>query len=177
MKQALTILFLCCAFSSFGQQKNTVSNEVIEAIRDDIWIPFMESYEELNPDKLKSVHSKDIVRIRIEQNQIETGEKYLKRFGSFLQRTKQDSGKTAIAFAILSTAIDESTTIAYQTGYYRYSLKRKDEAELSVRGYGYFTVGLKKESGTWKIWIDSDKQTDISEKDFQAQEILYELMK
>nr|WP_299173466.1 nuclear transport factor 2 family protein [uncultured Allomuricauda sp.] len=177
MKQALTILFLCCAFSSFGQQKNTVSDEVIEAIRDDVWIPFMEAYAEFDSDKLKSIHSKDIVRVTIDQNQIETGEKYLENFGDFLQHMKQAGNEVAIAFAIQSTAIDEGGALAYQTGYYRYSSKRNGEEKLTPRGYGYFNVALKKESEMWKLWLDSDKQTDISDKDFQAQEILYELMK
>ncbi|WP_190808823.1 nuclear transport factor 2 family protein [Flagellimonas sp. S3867] len=176
MKQSLTILFLCCTLLSFGQQKKTVSNEIVETIRDDVWIPFMEAYAELDSDKLKSIHSKDIVRITIEQNQIETGEKYLEHFGDFLQHMKQGGSKVAIAFAILSTAIDESGTIAYQTGYYRYSSKRKDDAKLSPKGYGYFNVGLKKVDGTWKIWMDSDKNVEITPEDFNTQKILYELM-
>ncbi|WP_299485510.1 nuclear transport factor 2 family protein [uncultured Allomuricauda sp.] len=177
MKQLLTILLLCCAFSSFGQQKNIVSNETIEAIRDDVWIPFMEAYAEFDSDKLKSIHSKDIVRITIDQNQIETGENYLENFGGFLQHMKQGGNEVAIAFAIQSTAIDEGGALAYQTGYYRYSSKRNGEEKLIPRGYGYFNVALKKENEIWKLWLDSDKQTDISDEDFQAQEILYELMK
>ncbi len=177
MKQLLTILLLCCVFSSFGQQKNTVSTEVTEAIRDDVWIPFMEAYAEFDSDKLKSIHSKDIVRITIDQNQIETGEEYLENFGGFLQHMKQAGNEVAIAFAIQSTAIDESGALAYQTGYYRYSSKRNGEEKLTPRGYGYFNVALKKENETWKLWLDSDKQTDISDEGFQAQKILYELMK
>ncbi|MGW9686370.1 YybH family protein [Flagellimonas sp. 2504JD1-5] len=177
MKQSLFILFFCVSFISFGQQGNTVSDSVIETIRDDVWIPFMEAYAQLDSDKLKSIHSKDIIRITIDQNRIETGSNYLENFGGFLDQMKQGGNEMAIAFAILSTAIDESGSLAYQTGYYRYSSRRTGDEKLTPRGYGYFNVALKKENDTWKITLDSDKRVDISDEDFREQKILYELMK
>ncbi|WP_420322664.1 YybH family protein [Flagellimonas sp.] len=177
MKQIATILFVCCSMLSFGQQQKTVPQEIIESIKNDVWIPFMQAYAELDSDKLKSIHSEDIVRITIDQNQIETGAKYLAHFGGFLESMKQHGQQVDIAFAILSTAMDENGVLAYQTGYYRYSSKGKDDEKLIPRGYGYFNVGLKKENDTWKIWLDSDKNADISHEEFVGQEILYELMR
>lgn len=174
MKQLVAIALVFCLGTAIGQEKE-ISQQTIKSIETDIWIPFMESYVELNPDKLKGLHSKDIIRIYLSRNEIKTGEPYLERFSSFLNSSKERGDKVAIAFTILSTAIDENETLAYQTGYYKFSSKRKDDSEMVVRGYGYFTVGLKKENDTWKLWLDSDKRTDISEEEFKSEGILYEL--
>ena len=168
-------LFLVVGYVS--AQQNEVPKEVIESIKTDVWIPFMESYADLDSDKLKSIHTKDIVRITIDQNEVKTGTSYLEHFGGFLDNVKQRGGQLGIAFAILSTAVDESQDIAYQTGYYRFSSKRKDDENLVPRGYGYFNVGLRKENGTWKLWMDSDKRTDISHSDFHNVDIIYDLDK
>ncbi len=175
MKQLITSLFLLCSILSFGQKDNTVSKEIVDAIKQDVWIPFMESYVELNPNKLKSIHSQEIVRVTIDQNEIKSGESYLEHFGGFLVNVKQRGSKVGIAFAILSTAIDKSEEMAYQTGYYRFSSQGKKDDEMVVRGYGYFNVGLKLEDGIWKIWLDSDKKSDISHSDFSKLKTLYEI--
>lgn len=175
MKQLITTFFLCCFVLSFGQKKSTVSEEIIAAIKKDVWIPFMEAYDELDPNKLKSIHSQEIVRITIDQNEIKSGESYLEHFGNFLVNVRQRGSKVGISFAILSTAIDESEEIAYQTGYYRFSSQGKNDDEMVIRGYGYFNVGLKEEDGVWKIWLDSDKKSDISHSDFSNSKTVYEL--
>ncbi|MCL6265833.1 YybH family protein [Flagellimonas myxillae] len=175
MKQLIPTLLLLCVTFSFGQKKIAVSDEVIAAIKKDVWVPFMESYIELNPNKLKSVHSQEIVRVTIDENEIKSGESYLEYFGQFLEIVKDRGGKVAIAFAIESTAIDESEEMAYQTGYYRFSSLGKDGEEMVVRGYGYFNVGLKLENDGWRIWLDSDKKADISDSDFSKHKVLYEL--
>ena len=120
MKQFILASLLLIGGYAYSQQREPaeVSKEVIQSIKTDVWIPFMESYAELNPEKLKGLHSKDIVRIYLSQNLIRTGEPYLERFSSFLDSSKERGDKVAIAFAILSTAVDDDETLAYQTGYY-----------------------------------------------------------
>nr|WP_299339140.1 hypothetical protein [Allomuricauda sp.] len=174
MKLLLSLAFTLICFVSFGQ-KIEVSEEVLQSIKTDVWIPFMESYAELNPDKLKGVHSKDIIRIYLSRNEIKTGDPYLQNFAGFLDSSKERGDKVGIAFSILSTAIDQDETLAYQTGYYKFSSKRKDDSKMVVRGYGHFTVGLKKEDNKWKLWLDSDKRVDITDSEFLSQDIVYSL--
>ncbi|MEX0315721.1 MAG: hypothetical protein AB3N18_16205 [Allomuricauda sp.] len=175
MKLTINFIFLVCVALSFGQEKKNVPTEIIEAIKNDVWMPFMESYAELDSDKLKSIHSKDIVRVTIDQNEIRTGQPYIDYFSGFLDIVKERGSQVSIAFAILSTAVDESGDLGYQTGYYCYSSKRKDDEKMIPRGYGYFNVGLKKVNGTWKIWLDSDKNAEITHEDFKNHETVYEL--
>lgn len=177
MKQLTTTLLLLCLSFSFAQKKAEVSDEIVSAIKKDVWIPFMESYNELNSNKLMSIHSRDIVRVTIDDNQIKSGETYLEYYGKFLNIVKDKGGKVAIAFAIASTAIDESEEIAYQTGYYRFSTLSKDGEEMVVRGYGYFNVGLKLEDdNVWRIWLDSDKKAEITDSEFNAHKTVYEII-
>ncbi len=176
MKQLTTLFILCCFALTFGQRPaKQISNETLEAIKNDVWIPFMEAYDQSDSQKLKSIHTNDIVRVTQDQNQIETGESYLTNFGQFVESVKAQGSQLGIAFAILSTAMDVSGELAYQTGYYRFSSKRGDDENFVVRGYGKFSVGLKKENNSWKIWLDSDKHIDLSHEEFNAQDIVYEL--
>ena len=176
MKQLITLAVVLSVGMTFGQMQQTeISNAFLQSIENDVWIPFMEAYNESNSKKLKSIHSQDIVRVTVDQNQIETGDAYLDHFGGFVESVKERGGQLGIAFAILTTATNENGTLAYQTGYYRFSSKRADDNQLKVQGYGHFNVGLRKENGAWKIWLDSDARTDITHDDFNSQEIIYEL--
>lgn len=168
MKQSILTAVLCCfSLFSFGQ----TTDEIREEIKKDVWLPFMEAYDESDPEKLKSIHTKDIVRVIMEQGEIKTGESYLENFADFVA-----SNRVGIAFAILSTSVDPNGELAYQNGYYRFSSKGDTDENLVVRGYGEFNVGLRKENGSWKIWLDSDKRTPISHEEFNTQKIRYELI-
>ena len=177
MKQLITPLLVLCFVFTHAQQRQSVqvTNEVLQSIKEDVWIPFMEAYDQSDSKKLKSIHTDDIVRVTLDENRIQTGAAYLERFGGFVESVKQRGGKIGIAFAILSTAMDETGQVAYQTGYYRFSSQGKDDNELVARGYGKFSVGLRKEDNQWKIWLDTDEGVNLSHEDFDAQEILYVL--
>ena len=177
MKQLITLGLLLVFGLSCAQQgqKREVSDKVLSSIENDVWVPFMEAYIESDGEKLKSIHSPDIVRVTTDQNVVKSGETYLNEFGGFVENVGKSGRKIGISFAILTTAINEEETLAYQTGYYQFSSQGPDDASLQVRGYGKFSVGLKKVDGSWKIFLDSDERTDISKSEFSAQEIVYEL--
>lgn len=178
MKQLTAIVLFCTFVLSYGQRPpKDIPQETLEAIKTEVWIPFMEAYDQSDSQKLKSIHTQDIFRVTQDQNQVETGESYLEEFGNFVKTVKARGSQIGIAFAIRSTALKDAGDMAYQTGYYRFSSKRGDDEDLVIRGYGEFNVGLRKENGTWKIWLDADKRIQLSPEDFNAQEIVYELEK
>lgn len=171
MKQSTLPLFFLCFCFSFGQNpENQTLNETIEDIKKEVWVPFMEAYDQSDPEKLKSIHTKDIIRVIMEQGEIKTGESYLENFADFVA-----TNRVGIAFAILSTSVHQNGELAYQNGYYRFSSKGENDDDLVVRGYGEFNVGLRKENGSWKIWLDSDKRVPISHEVFSAQKTVYKL--
>ncbi len=167
------LLFLMLQFLS--AQKKEVSQEVLESIKKDVWTPFMESYAQLDADKLKSIHDADIFRVTIDQNSIQTGQTYLDDFGGFLDQVNTNGGGLGIAFAIVTIAINSTGDLVYQTGYYEFSSKNKDDPNLVVRGYGQFSVGIRKTEGGWKLFIDADKRVDLSLEEFENQDIVYRL--
>lgn len=174
MKQFIAILLLCFSGFCFAQQ-NEVPQEVLEKIKQDVWIPFMEAYAQLDSEKLKSIHTDDIFRVTIDQNQVRTGQSYLEDFGGFLDKMRDDGGGLGIAFAIISSATNGSGDLAYQTGYYEFSSKGKDEPELKVRGYGHFNVALRKVEGVWKLFLDSDKRIKLTLEEFEEEQTVYRL--
>ena len=174
MKKAI-ILLLYFSFTIIHGQENQVSEDIIESIKADVWIPFMEAYRDFDEERLKSIHTANIIRINIDDNKVRTGETYLNEFASFLPRMKDNGDKVGIAFAILTTAVDESKQIAYQTGYYQFLMQAKGEEKRTPRGYGYFHVGLKIDEGKWKIFLDSDKKVDMNPAQFEGKPTLYRI--
>ncbi|NAY90868.1 DUF4440 domain-containing protein [Muricauda sp. JGD-17] len=177
MKPFITPFFLLVFGLTLAQQQQPVqiSEDILKSIEQDVWIPFMEAYDQSDSQKLRAIHSKNIIRVTMAQNQIEIGEAYLDNFGNFVENVKENGSKIGIAFALLTTALDKTEQLAYQTGYYRFSSKHHDEKELMVRGYGEFSVVLKKENGQWKIWLDADKRINLSHEDFNGQKMIYKL--
>ena len=103
MKHSLVLLFFFCLSICPAQEGSIkASDKVLESIKNDVWAPFMEAYDQLDSQKIKSIHTKDIVRHMVGQNKIETGEDYLESFGGFLVSVKDQGNKLGIAFAILN---------------------------------------------------------------------------
>ncbi|MDT0607673.1 hypothetical protein [Croceitalea rosinachiae] len=158
-------------------QKREISKTLVDSIKVDVWIPFMESYAELDSEKLKSIHTTDIFRVTTDNNTVKSGLPYLDEFGGFLNQVEKDGGQLGIAFSLLTTAINDIGDLVYQTGYYEFSSKNKNDENLVVRGYGKFNIGLRKIDGTWKLFLDVDKRIDISKNEFENQKIVYRLGK
>lgn len=177
MRRLIIPMLLLLANIVFAQQREAeeVPQEILSAIQKDVWIPFMEAYQQSDSKKLKSIHAQDIIRVTKDNNRIETGASYLERFGGFVESVQKRGRKMEIAFALLSTAINGEETLAYQTGYYRFSSKTADDEDFVIRGYGKFDVCLKRINGQWKLWLDADTGANISDADFNAHEVIYTL--
>ena len=170
----LTALILapCVTFSQQGKPVE-VSKEITEAILNDVWEPFMESYKDLDIAKYKSIHANDFIRVSIDMNKIETGSTYLENFGGFFQMVKKMGRQVAITFSILSSATSDRQT--YQTGYYCFSSRGSNSESFQPKGYGFFNVILVKEEGVWKISLDADKKVQIDEDEFRKSGVIYQL--
>lgn len=76
MKLFLITLSCLCLVNTYAQQRPTtiIADTLLKNIEQDVWIPFMEAYKYGDSEKLKSIHSKNIIRVTLDQNRIETGE-------------------------------------------------------------------------------------------------------
>lgn len=179
MKAVITIsLFLASLFfmsNSFAQQKPAeVDASIVASIKKEIWIPFMESYRDLDFQKLKSIHTKDITRVSPKLNQIQTGEPYLKTLNAFFEQIKSLSYQMNIRFSILTSATSEDKV--YQTGYYTIGLRKDEQSAYQSTGYSTFSIlAVKDQTGTWKIAFDSDQPTKLTAEEFVKNGTVYDL--
>lgn len=161
-------LFLFSVFSTYvgAQQMKALEPNatIVEAVKNDVWVPFMESYRDLDFSKFESIHSPEITRVSLDMNKINSGEAYLKEMGGFFQQIKQVNYQMQITFSIVSSATTENTV--YQTGYYTIGLRKNDQTPFQNRGYSSFGVLLTKENGKWKISMDTDKKVSLTQEEF-----------
>ncbi len=152
-----------------------VDSQIVASIKKDVWIPFMESYRDLDREKLISIHSLDIIRVSINLNKIESGSDYLDNLGLLFQRVKKMNRQMDITFSITSSATTADKV--YQTGYYVFSSKSDEDENFTPRGYSSFNVILTKDkdSGTWKISLDADKQVKLTHEEFMNSGTIYKL--
>ena len=171
----IVVLYLV-SNNAFSQQPKPldVDTEIVASIKKDVWIPFMESYRDLDSKKLISIHTPDITRVSVNSNKIESGSVYLENINSFFERVEKMNREMSITFSIISSATTENKV--YQTGYYIFSSRAKGE-EFKPRGYSSFSVILTKDkdSGTWKIALDADKQVKFTQEEFMNSGTIYKL--
>jgi len=182
IKQYSTVCLIILSFfvtssNVFSQQMKPVKvdSNIVASVKKDVWIPFMESYRDLDEEKLISIHTSDILRISINSNKIETGSDYLDNLESSFQMVKQMNRQMNITFSIISSATTEDKV--YQTGYYAFSSKAKDAAHFIPRGYSFFSVLLTKDkdSGAWRISLDADKPVKFTQEEFMKSGTIYKL--
>lgn len=169
----ITLLFVSVSVFSQGQRPVEVDKDIVASIKQDVWIPFMESYRELNTEKLVSVHSSKITRVSVDLHKIESGQEYLKSLGKLFNQIKQMNIDIDIKFSVVTSAT--SANRVYQEGYYVFSTKAKDKKSYQPMGYAAFSVILTKENGKWKISLDTDKKAKITQEEFMKSGTIYAL--
>ena len=150
-----------------------VPDTLLKSIEEDIWLPFMEAYRDYDADKIMSLHTDDIIRVSEKSGTIDTGRPYITDFGNALVRWQEQGRKMRIAFSIINTSFGQG--LVSQRGYYRISAQNPGEDSITPRGYSEFAVLLRHEGGKWKFAIDTDRRVEISEEDFKATGLVYEL--
>ncbi len=153
----------------------TVSDELLDQVAQDVWYPFMQAYHTLDAAQLKSIHAPDILRITIDNNRIDQGLHYLDTFGDYLETLKENRSSLRIAFSIATSAIDAGRQIVHQTGHYRLSSRKAGQDVFVVDGYGYFQVLLKQIDGSWKLVVDADKRVTMDDEAFFSESLVYSL--
>lgn len=159
MKYLNTIILLIIALASYSQ--NLVSNKEID---EQIWKPFMKSFGNGDDATFQSLHSKEVIRVVVDGNEIYGFDQYFKPV--------PDSIK--IKDAIFEKSIEirhkkrvSSAENAFEIGYYKTTYKNL-KTDKSISGYGKFTVLLNKENGFWKIVMDADANEGTNEKIFRT---------
>jgi len=143
-----------------------LSQEYSKEINEQVWKPFIETFNNYKSDQFLALHSKDVIRSSRDSKELLSWDEYLKQQKYWDQQSKEKESKRTLELHF--TERIANATQAIDIGIYKTtSINSKGE---SRSGYGRFHVVLRKENGTWKILVDTDSSEGgtISEKDFLA---------
>lgn len=141
----ILILLLFVSSNLFAQNAQKEINE-------QVWKPFIKGFEEGNTEMFMGVHSQDLVRSGRESKKVLTWKDYYSETKGGNERRATD--KTKLNIELHFTERINNDTQAIDVGIYKTSWATADGK--SGAGYGRFHVVLRKESGTWKILVDTD---------------------
>ena len=163
-KLLIPILVLFCQFS-FAQNQDSVR----QAINQEVWYPFIKTYNGLDAAGFMALHTDDVIRINRDGKSIKIGPEYADSQQQSAARSKKRGSKRSISFSFTERFARED--IAFEAGYYKVEWAQGDKSGTS---YGEFQVILKKENGRWKLFVDSDTSYEgqLTEEDFQKGELL-----
>ena len=150
-KTLFSFLILCFSISLSWSQETKISLDtkvIFEEVKKDVWVPFLESYRDLDINQMLSIQDPNMTRVSIDKNSVRTAEFYFENLKKFFNNMKTAGYKMNIEFSIISTAVSEDKV--YQRGYYSVNIKAKGAEDYRSTGYSQFTVLLTKPNGKWK---------------------------
>jgi len=157
-KITITVVLFFYILSVFGQSSDTEME-----INQQVWIPFIKSFGTDNQELFKSVHSKDMVRVVRDQEEIFGYDYYFREIPDSL---KKSWGKWEKKIELRFTQRISGDDKAFEVGYYSTTSTNSETGEKR-KSIGKFHVLLKKEIGRWKIYLDADTSIDVTEADFE----------
>ena len=140
-----------------------------DKINRDVWYNFMQAYQDLNASLFNQIHTEDVLRVPVDQNQILVGREYKDANLLMFNQWNQLKVKQGIKFRFTNRI--QKGNWAYETGIYKLTRYSGYETEHL---YGKFNVTLKRVDGRWKIFMDADTSegATIGESDFREAEPL-----
>jgi hypothetical protein len=133
-------------------------------INEQVWKPFIESFEQYNTDNFLALHSKNLVRSPRDARKILNWDQYYSDQKNGDERSKQNGSKRKLELRFTERIANANQAI--DVGYYKTtSITNKGESRAFI---GKFLVVLQKEKGVWKILVDTDssESNTVTEKHF-----------
>lgn len=153
-------LFLIFISSLCGAQSPQIE------INQQVWKPFIQSFNENDTEGFMAVHSKDAVRSPRDGKVVWNWEEYKKQHATGDQQDKLANQKRTLELRFSERIASQD--LAVEVGVYKTTYQVADGKTQSF--FGRFHVVLRKESGVWKILVDTDSTEGgtIGEKEFLA---------
>ena len=150
---------LMWAMSAYGQ-------DLQKEINDQVWKPFISSFNSFDTQEFMAVHSRDVVRSPRDAKILQSWDEYFKQQQAGDKRHKESGGSRSIELRFTERIANAKQAI--DVGIYKTTSTGKDGKSASF--YGRFHVVLRKEGSVWKILVDTDSSegNTIREKDFLA---------
>jgi ketosteroid isomerase-like protein len=137
---------------------------VQKEINEQVWKPFVKSFNEYKAEDFLSVHSKDVIRSARDGKTVFNWEQYLQSHAAGDKRDVLAKTKRTLSLRFTERVSNESQAI--DVGIYQVLYQLNDGTRQSY--YGRFHVALRKENDRWKILVDTDSSEGgkIGEADF-----------
>ncbi len=142
------------------------SQDYTKEINDQVWKPFIQTFNNFDAAGFLAVHSEDVIRSSRDSKEILNWEEYLRQQKAGDQRSIERRSKRTLELRFTERIANAEKAI--EVGIYKTtSINSKGESQSF---YGRFHVVLRKENGVWKILVDTDSSegNTISEKNFHS---------
>jgi ketosteroid isomerase-like protein len=133
-------------------------------INEQVWKPFLESYNTYDAEKFMSVHHPEALRVVQEGGRLLTFAEYAKNTAASMKRGLDGNRDRKLELRFTQRIATPEN--AFEVGFYKLTVNRPDGSSDAY--YGKFHVVLKKTEGRWKIWLDADTPEGADEQVFQA---------
>jgi hypothetical protein len=140
------------------------TGDVQKQINDQVWKPFIQSYNNDHDEGFKAVHSKDVIRVSQDENILMGYDQYFRTVPDSIKARRANKKKNIELRFIQRIAGNDN---AFEVGYYK-TINTNLTTGKSFVSYGKFHVLLRKENGTWKILMDADAGDGITEEIFKT---------
>ena len=132
-------------------------------INEQVWKPFIVSFNNGDDETFSSVHSKEIIRVMQDDKQIIGFDQYFKNIPDSV-KAKWTSWKKNIELRFIQRIAGFDK--AFEVGYYKTTSTNIKTGEIRT-SIGKFHVLLRKENGKWKILMDADTGEGANEEVFR----------
>jgi ketosteroid isomerase-like protein len=159
---------LMIAITAFSGAAKGQSDQ--QAINDQVWKPFTKAIMAQDVETFIQLHSKEVMRVERNSKQVMNYEQYQDGMEKSWPGWKRSiaTNKETYVFELRFLERVSNGEQAFEVGYFKNeTINAKGEKHLS---FGQFHVALRKESGVWKILVDSDSNNNrsITEQMFLA---------
>ena len=147
MRSFFICIIMTCSLSSYNQES---VESIRKAIDTQVWYPFHDAFENLNPVGLNELYAEDVIRVT--PAGLDTEEVFKKTNVVRFNKNKKDGIKILLDFWFESR--DTDATTSYEVGFFK--ITSTDNSGVSRETYGQFHIVIKQIEGVWKITQDYD---------------------
>jgi ketosteroid isomerase-like protein len=159
MRRIFLVVLSIISSSAFSQNFQ-------KEINDQVWKPFISTFNNLDASGFLTVHSKDVIRSSRDSKILLNWTAYLKQQQEGDKRSKENGVRRTLELRFTERIANANQAI--DVGIYKTTVTDKVGKIQSF--YGRFHVVLRKENAVWRILVDTDSSENqsIDEKDFSS---------
>lgn len=153
----LVVLVFMAGMPSIAQD-----NPLVKEIDEQVWKPFIRSFNNDDDKGFQAVHSKEMIRVIQDGKDIFGYDQYFREVPDSIKAMRSGWKKNIELRFVQRIAKNDK---AFDVGYYKTISTNTRTGEVR-QGMGRFHVLLRKENGIWKILMDADSGEGATEEAF-----------